>query len=126
MTVVFHLLPRDQWDGVAADDVVAPPSLTSEGFVHCTDDLEQLLAVANAFYAAQPGAYVVLHIDVERLGVACRWEPPVHPDGSATRPDEAFLPHVYGPIPRAAVVAEQVIERDAAGRFVGYGAPTRP
>lgn len=71
-------------------------SLEQEGFIHCSYP-SQLEGVANRFYSDLT-ELIVLHIDVDLLEAEVRVEPPA--DGI----DELF-PHVYGPIPTAAVVA---------------------
>jgi uncharacterized protein (DUF952 family) len=119
MPIVLHLMPLAEWQGLGPADPVTNPSLTSDGFIHCTDDSSVMLQVANAFYASLPGEFVVVHIDVDRLTAACVWEAPAHIAGGG----ESFapqFPHVYGPIDRAAVVGVQPVRRDAKGAFVGY------
>jgi len=119
MPIVLHLMPRAEWLSLDQDDPVTNPSLTTEGFIHCTDDPGVMLQVANAFYASLPGDFVVLHVDVERLTAECVWEDPAH-IGSGGASFAPQFPHVYGPIDRAAVIDVQRVRRDGAGTFVGY------
>jgi uncharacterized protein (DUF952 family) len=117
---VLHLMPTAAWLALAGDEPVTNDSLGTHGFIHCTDTLDVMLRVANAFYADQPGDFVVLHIDVERLTSPCVWEEPAHISDAG----EAFapsFPHVYGPLDRDAVAGIQPLLRDDGGRFVGYG-----
>ena len=116
--MILHLAPASDWDAVPADGSYAAPSLATEGFIHCTGDDETLLGVANAFYRDVPGEMVVLTIDETRVGAAVRWEAPspAPPPGSAV----TLFPHVFGPLPRAAVVAERRLVRDADGVASGY------
>ena len=66
-----------------------------EGFVHCCDE-HQIAGVVRRFFP--PGAEVVaVMVDPTRLAAETRYEP------GADRPDERFA-HVYGTIPRSAVV----------------------
>ena len=120
--MILHLVPAPEWDAVPAGGSYAPASLATEGFVHCTSDEATLLRVADAFYRGVPGELVVLTVDDARVGAEVRWEPPAHPDPGAPPPDtgDALFPHVLGPLPRAAVVAERRLVRDAAGRPTGY------
>ena len=83
-------------------------SLEEEGFVHCSDD-DQVLGVANAFYADAEEPLIVLRIAVDRLQAPVRWE---SVDGST----ESF-PHVYGPVPIDAVVSVSPLHRVADGSF---------
>ena len=100
---IYHLVSRADWDRAVGRGRYAPPSLRSEGFVHCST-AEQLDAVAAAFYA-DVADLLVLDLDETELPV--RWEPPAHPDGRAARAaraDEPLFPHVYGVIELDAVV----------------------
>ena len=116
MAVVLHLLARADWEALDPDAPVTNPTLATEGFIHCTDDPEVLLLVANEFYKHLLGDFVVLHVDTDRLTSTCVWEPPVGPGFAALFPD------VYGPIDRAAVCGLDDVLRDADGSFGGYEA----
>ena len=78
-----------------------------------------MLQVARSFYADVADELVVLSLDADRLGSEVRWEAPspAPPPGSAV----TEFPHVYGPIDLAAVVGVRRLQRDATGRFVGFG-----
>ncbi len=119
MAVVLHLMPVAAWLALADGEPVTNASLESEGFIHCTDEPRVMLLVANAFYSALPGAFIVAHVDTERLTSRCVWETPAHisDSGQALAPQ---FPHVYGPIDRAAVIATQTMMRDEHGAFIGY------
>jgi uncharacterized protein (DUF952 family) len=122
MAIVLHLIAASAWQDLAADAPVTNPSLEREGFIHCTDDADVMLGVANAFYRDVPGGFVVLHVDTERLTSECVWEDPAHPrpgDRPALAPK---FPHIYGPIDRAAIIGVQTVDRAADGAFTGYGA----
>jgi uncharacterized protein (DUF952 family) len=116
--VILHLAPEADWRAIPEGAAYAPDSLRTEGFVHCTAGEELLLRVANTFYAAIPGAYVVLDVDETRLTSEVRWEAPLSDDPLAA---VAQFPHVYGPLDRAAVVRVRALQRDDSGRFVGIG-----
>ena len=112
--MTLHLIPAVRWDAWRADPdpaaPYAPPGFDEEGFVHCTDGDAEMLAVANRFYAADPGAFVVLDLDLALVGAPWRYDDPGR-----------IYPHVYGPLRRDAVRGVRPAVRDAAGRFVGYG-----
>ena len=112
--VTLHLVPVARWEAWRADPDPAaayePPGFGAEGFVHCTDGDEEMLAVANRFYAAEPGPFVALDLDLALVGVPWRYDDPGSP-----------YPHVYGPLRRDAVRGVRPVLRDADGRFVGYG-----
>lgn len=71
-------------------------SLDDEGFIHCSYP-HQLLGVAGRFYG-DVDEVLLLHLDPNRLGAEVRVEPAV--EGGSE-----LFPHVYGPIPVAAVTA---------------------
>ncbi len=112
--VTLHLLPAARWEAWRADaDPAAryvPAGFETEGFVHCTDGDEEMLAVANRFYAAEPGDVVVVDLDLARVGASWRYDDPGSP-----------YPHVYGALRRDAVRSVRRVLRDPAGHFVGYG-----
>ena len=115
--MILHLAPEAAWRALGEGEAFAPASLATEGFVHCTAGEDVLLRVANAFYAGEPGAFVVLGIDEARLTSEVRWEAPPGDDPMAT---VATFPHVYGPIDRSAVVSVRRAVRSGDGAFVGF------
>ena len=117
--IVLHLMPRDAWERLVPGEPITNASLETEGFIHCTDDHDVLLQVANAFYRDVPGEFVVLRVAAADLTSACVWEAPAHINGSGESFAESF-PHVYGPIDRNAVVGVEAVRRDAGRTFVGY------
>ena len=79
--------------------VYQPPSLTTEGFIHCST-ASQVAGVAQALYADHE-ELLLLHLDVERIA------PEICFEGEP----EAF-PHIYGPLELTAVLH---VQRYAAG-----------
>lgn len=123
--VIWHLLPSGAWPlgSPGCPDQYRPASLDTEGFVHCTAGVDRLLRVANLFYVAEPGPFVAIALDegaVAAAGAEVRWEAPA---GGAPDGDEgALFPHVYGPLPQAAVVGVHPVERAPDGTFLAVGA----
>jgi uncharacterized protein (DUF952 family) len=117
--MILHLMPLEAWEVWRDGGPYEPPSLATEGFVHCTGDDELMLTVANRFYVDEPGGVVVVSLDDDRLTSDVRWEPAAHPDGQPASDDEPRFPHVYGPIDRGAVVDVRRLQR-VDGRFAGY------
>ena len=105
-----HLARRDEWEAQRRAPAYRPGAFTDEGFVHCTDGLDRLLVPANTYYRTDPGPFVVLEIDLDRVTAPVRYDA-----------DPAIYPHVYGPIERSAVVATYVPERSDDGHFTGFG-----
>jgi uncharacterized protein (DUF952 family) len=99
--VIFHLAVQSEWDAARAagiyDRSTLGRSLAEEGFIHCSF-AGQVATIASRFYASRDDV-VVLEIDEDRVGAEIRVE--LAPDT-----DEQF-PHIYGPLPVAAVVDVQ-------------------
>jgi uncharacterized protein (DUF952 family) len=105
MRALFHIVDPAVW--AATRDDYRPASLAAEGFIHFSF-ADQVAGSANRHYA-DAEILSVLEIDPERLP-----DPVVIEDsyGSGTE-----FPHLYGPLPLAAVVAIHPLPRDAAGQF---------
>lgn len=112
--VTRHLLPAARWEAWKAPAYpaarYAPAGFDRDGFVHCTDGDAETLVLANRVYAGDPGAFVVLDLDLALTGAPWRYDSPGSPN-----------PHVYGPLRRDAVRGVRPLLRDAAGCFVGFG-----
>jgi uncharacterized protein len=117
--IILHLISMAEWQAFDSTGIYEPASLEAEGFVHCTDDIATLLGVANRFYRSVAGDVLVLELDVAALGALVLWEAPAHIDGSAATDSEPRFPHVYGPIPLAAVVGITRFVRSPAGEYLG-------
>ncbi len=110
MRPTFHLVPAEVWARHVPGTEYAAATLESEGFIHCTDGAEELIATANRYYRDDPRAYVVLTIDLDVVDAPWRVE------------DAAGIyPHVHGAIPAAAIVDVLPVRRAADGRFDRLG-----
>lgn len=78
----------------------------ADGFIHCSS-LAQLAGTLQAHYQDAP-RLAVAEIRPEALGDTLKWE--------ASRGGELF-PHVYGPIPFAAIDAVHLLGRDDEGAW---------
>ena len=95
---ILHITTPEEWLVAQQAGEVRPPSLTSEGFVHCSTRAQLDGTLGRHFRGAGP--LVVLVLDLDDIAPDLRWEESV--------PGEEF-PHVYAAIPTTAVVAvEQV------------------
>jgi uncharacterized protein (DUF952 family) len=86
--VIVHFCSRGEWGKAVRDGVYAADTLATEGFVHCSTP-EQVHIPANALARGRTDL-VLLEIDEEALSQRPRYE--------------GGFPHVYGPIPTAAVM----------------------
>lgn len=112
MRPTFHLVPETVWLASDPAGPYAAASLANEGFIHCTDRVDELGATFDRHYAADPRAFLALTIDLDATGSPWRFDVAGSP-----------YPHVYGPIDRAAIQAVATVDRDEDGRFVGLGEP---
>lgn len=103
MPLIYHITPRTDWEAAKESGDYRPASLESEGFIHCSTDV-QAAHVANAFYSGQTGL-ALLVIDPERLSAKLQWDPPAHPaPEKAPAALRGEFPHIYGALNLDAVV----------------------
>jgi uncharacterized protein (DUF952 family) len=106
--MVYHMLPKTIWQMQIGQSHYQSVTLEQEGFIHCTAEPALLLHVANRFYRAEPGEWLILCIDEKRVAADVRWE-------SA---DGALFPHIYGLLNLDAVVDCIGFPRSDAGEFM--------
>ncbi|MCY0945740.1 DUF952 domain-containing protein [Streptomyces antarcticus] len=90
--MIFHVVPLADW-AAAPGLAYAPPSLASEGFVHCSADRPTVLAIADAHYRGVRGTLLAVELDEAALTADVR-------EGDS----EGRYPHVHGPLNREAVI----------------------
>ncbi|HEX4586645.1 MAG TPA: DUF952 domain-containing protein [Mycobacterium sp.] len=109
-SVLVHLCSAADWRAAQASGEHRPESLGANGFVHLSTP-QQVHLPANRLYGGRTDL-VLLRIDPTRLTCPVRWEP-----GVATDPDSMAFPHLYGPLPAAAVITVTSYRPDQNGRF---------
>jgi uncharacterized protein (DUF952 family) len=93
--LIYKILLPAEWAALVADNWFdGSPLDQASGFVHCSSRA-QVGSTARRFFDSDQHL-VVVSLDAEALGGAIRWEP--------AETGEQF-PHLYGRIPRSAVVA---------------------
>lgn len=108
--MILHMCSADEWAAVPEGGSYRAASLETEGFIHCSDP-GTVHQPANRLYPGRTDL-VLLEVDPARLGVPLRWEQ-AYPDNR----DATWFPHVYGPIPRAAVLAAHPFPPEPDGSF---------
>ena len=93
--LLVHLCGVRDWDRARERGEILPEPRV--GFVHLSTQ-EQVHLPANRLFAGRADV-VLLYLDPGRLGSPVRWEPGVPGD-----PEAMVFPHLYGPLPMAAVV----------------------
>ncbi|WP_284227356.1 DUF952 domain-containing protein [Mycobacterium antarcticum] len=107
---LFHLCTAEEWESAQRSGERRPPSLDAQGFVHLSAR-EQVHLPANRLFTGRDDM-VLLRLDAGRLGSPVRWEP-----GVETDPESMTFPHLYGPLPVAAVTSVTIYRAGADGRF---------
>lgn len=103
---ILHLVPAAAFDATATTPY-APASLDTEGFVHCSSP-GQVAGTARLLFAGTADL-LLLVLDPRRVDAPVRWE-----DTYGIGQD---FPHVYGPIPRDAIVEVRRYPPGPGGRW---------
>jgi len=106
--VVYHLLPKADWEGAQDAGVYQPVNFASDGFIHCSK-VDQVIKVANAYYSGESDLYL-LTIAVDKVNAEIRYE-------DLLGEGEKF-PHICSPLELKAVVAVSALEEDEQGQFI--------
>ncbi len=96
--MVFHLVDEESWVRAVARGEYAPPSLTTEGFVHLSTRA-QVAGTAQRFFAGRTDM-LVLHVDETKLTAPLKYE----------AADGQQFPHYYGPLPLTAVTKVEALK----------------
>lgn len=94
MPLIYHVTTAEEWNSAQKKGSYEHPSLSEEGFIHCSQD-NQVPGVLLRYFAGKKGL-VKLVIDTDKLTskYIFDWSPST----------EDTFPHVYGPINREAVI----------------------
>lgn len=111
MARIYKIVPAPLWEAAAASGLFhgAPVDL-ADGFIHFSDR-DQVRETAAKHFAGQTDLLLVA-VDADALGPALRWE--ISRGG-------ALFPHLYGPLPFAAVVRVAPLPSDADGGHLFAG-----
>jgi uncharacterized protein (DUF952 family) len=107
---LLHICAAGEWRAVRGGGEYRPASLGTQGFVHLSTPAQVHLP-ANRLFLGRTDL-VLLHLHHDRLAAPVRWEPGVVGD-----PESMLFPHLYGPIPAAAVIDVTPYGPDVDGRF---------
>ena len=108
MSTIYHLTTQAEWEASRGTPEHRAASLAEEGFIHCSQDKDQMLRVANRLFIGQPNV-IALQVDTDLLTSPLKREP--------SRSGEVY-PHIYGPLNTDAVTGVTNLTVDAAGQFV--------
>jgi uncharacterized protein (DUF952 family) len=94
MEPIFHITSAHEADRATGSGTYVPEAFHVDGFVHCSYR-HQLVEVANRHFAGRTGLVLM---EIDRGKLACKVVDE-NLEGGAE-----LYPHVYGPLPMAAVV----------------------
>jgi uncharacterized protein (DUF952 family) len=105
MSIILHIVKREQWEKAKLRKAYRGDTLDSEGFIHCSTP-RQVIKVANALFCAKKGL-VLLCIETAGVQSEIRYE------GT----EGELYPHIYGPLNVDAVTKVLDFEPRKDGRF---------
>jgi uncharacterized protein (DUF952 family) len=92
---LFHITSQSEWAAAQARGEYRPQGFARDGFVHCSY-ANQVTGVANRLFR---GRRDLVLLEIDPASLACRVVDE-NLEGGAD-----LFPHIYGPVPAAAVVA---------------------
>ena len=102
MSTIYHLTTQAEWEASRGTPEHRAASLAEEGFIHCSQDKDQMLRVANRLFIGQPNV-IALQVDTDLLTSLLKREPDRRPDettGFRGRGERGFedRPEVVGDV----------------------------
>ncbi|MGR3275034.1 DUF952 domain-containing protein [Acaryochloris marina NIES-2412] len=105
--MIFHIAQKVDWQAAQTAREYRASSLTTEGFIHCSDQ-HQVLEVAHRLFCDRTDL-VLLEINPQLLDMELRYE---NCEGG-----EEQYPHIYGAIPLAAIPNTYPFLPTPSGKF---------
>lgn len=105
--ITYHLASREWYERRRENAPYVPEAYADDGFVHCTDGLDEVVQTANRYYRGDRRQYVLLVIDTAKVIAPIRYEDP-----------RRIYPHIYGPIDDDAIVGVLSMPRSPDGTFL--------
>jgi len=107
MAVIYHLTDMITWSEALEKGLYRVASLETEGFIHCST-AEQVMDIANGIYRNRP-ELIMLQIETDLLESRVVYE---NLEGGSR-----MFPHIYGPLPVAAVLDVIELSKGNDGLF---------
>jgi uncharacterized protein (DUF952 family) len=105
--ITYHLVPKAYYESRDPDSPYEPWNFERDGFIHCTDGIDNVIQLANRNYKDHGFPWLLLVIEKTKVTAKTIYEDP-----------ERIYPHIYGPLNRDAIVDVAQTERGADGSFV--------
>lgn len=112
--IILHIITKTDWEQAQKGGGYTPPSLASEGFIHCST-IEQTADTANLFFKEQKDL-LLLSIDTFQLESPLVYEAPAGMPNDENRSGQ--FPHIYGHLNLNAVVKVTSFPFNSEGIFV--------
>lgn len=110
---IYHMCTKAEWKTAEAEGVYRGSSQdAADGFIHFST--KEQVAVSAAKHRAGQTGLVLLSVDPGSLGDALKWEP---------SRGGALFPHLYGPLPLAAVTGVDDLPLGDDGQHLFPSAP---
>ena len=89
MPIIYHVTSVPEWELAQQQGFYEAPSLKGEGFIHCSQDDEQVAGVLERYFAGRDNL-VKLRINTDKLTsrYVQEW----------SNSSQDTFPHIYGPI----------------------------
>ena len=104
---VYHITHRQDWQAQLSQANYSHPSLETEGFIHCST-YSQIIDTANRYYQSSDDI-IVLKLDSTKIKTLIRYE--------NTTGTKMLFPHVYGKIPKTALMQIFELKTNQNGLF---------
>jgi uncharacterized protein (DUF952 family) len=98
--MLYHLVRPADWARLGSGPTYAPDTYATEGFIHLST-AEQVPGVLARYFRGVPQV-LNLHLDAAQISTQLRYEPSTGGE---------LFPHLYGPIPRAAIVQIEQLDQ---------------
>ena len=114
---IYHLVPESEFRAQVEGNTYIPARFDQDGFIHCTGDIDTVLAVANDYFVDVGEPVLVLVIETAKVKAEVRLEPPAPVEGSgSSHLEHAHLfPHIYGCLNMDAVSEIGVLHKGDGG-----------
>jgi len=110
--LTLHLVAAEYFRDADRGAPYLPPGFADDGFIHCTDGVEELARTGTRYYRDDRRMYIALVIDKARVLADVRYED-----------ERRIYPHIYGALNRDAIVAVVPVLRAADGSFLPPSMP---
>ncbi len=105
--VTYHLVAEPYYQSCDPAEPYVPEAFADDGFIHCSDGVENVIATANRYYKDDGRPFIVLVIDIDKVTAPVKYEDP-----------ERIFPHIYGPLNRESIASALPVKHDADGTFL--------